>query len=247
MSEFGAATTLKHHFRRNAGQLRSRYGSIFRVIAYRRWWSTRERVERLAGLRKNPLAWCGSGVIQGTGWIGVDREPRDAGFGSAFGVAILVCRPGEPGAGGSSAAADPGDRERGARRACTLISRRSTRPGLGGRRSRPSGCCARFCCRRSTASGRSARSWSGWSSTCCSAGSSGSAIDDPAWDQTTFGKNRDRLLAGDVAAKFLAAVVGHPKVKRLLSTEHFSVDGTPDRSLGVDEERQAEGRCRRGP
>ena len=51
-------------------------------------------------------------------------------------------------------------------------------------------------------------------------------IDDAAWDQTTFGKNRDRLLAGDFAHKVLAAVLAHPKVKRLLSTEHFSVDGT---------------------
>lgn len=54
----------------------------------------------------------------------------------------------------------------------------------------------------------------------------GLGIDDAAWDQTTFGKNRDRLLAGDVARKFLAAVLAHPKVKRLLSTDHFSVDGT---------------------
>jgi transposase len=54
----------------------------------------------------------------------------------------------------------------------------------------------------------------------------GLGVDDAAWDQTTFGKNRDRLLAGDVAHKFLAAVLAHPKVKRLLSTEHFSVDGT---------------------
>jgi transposase len=54
----------------------------------------------------------------------------------------------------------------------------------------------------------------------------GLGIDDTAWDQTTFGKNRDRLLAGDVAARFLAEVLADPKVKRLLSTEHFSVDGT---------------------
>ncbi len=54
----------------------------------------------------------------------------------------------------------------------------------------------------------------------------GLGVDDAAWDQTTFGKNRDRLLAGDVARKFLAAVLAHPRVKRLLSTEHFSVDGT---------------------
>ncbi len=54
----------------------------------------------------------------------------------------------------------------------------------------------------------------------------GLGVDDPAWDPTTFGKNRDRLLAGDVARRFLAAIVAHPKVKRLLSPEHFSVDGT---------------------
>ena len=46
------------------------------------------------------------------------------------------------------------------------------------------------------------------------------------WDASTFSKNRDRLLAGDAAAAFLAAVVAHPKVRRLVSTEHFSVDGT---------------------
>ncbi len=54
----------------------------------------------------------------------------------------------------------------------------------------------------------------------------GLGVDDPVWDATTFSKNRDRLLAGDVAAKFLAAVLAHPKVKRLLSNDHFSVDGT---------------------
>ncbi len=54
----------------------------------------------------------------------------------------------------------------------------------------------------------------------------GLGVDDAVWDPTTFGKNRDRLLAGDVAHKFLAAVLAHPKVKRLLSSEHFSVDGT---------------------
>jgi transposase len=54
----------------------------------------------------------------------------------------------------------------------------------------------------------------------------GLGVDDAAWDQTTFSKNRDRLLAGEVAARFLAQVLADPKVKRLLSTEHFSVDGT---------------------
>jgi transposase len=54
----------------------------------------------------------------------------------------------------------------------------------------------------------------------------GLGVDDPVWDATTFTKNRDRLLAGEVAMKFLAAVLAQPKVKALLSTEHFSVDGT---------------------
>jgi transposase len=54
----------------------------------------------------------------------------------------------------------------------------------------------------------------------------GLGVDDPVWDATTFTKNRDRLLAGEVAARFLAAVLAQPKVRALLSTEHFSVDGT---------------------
>ena len=54
----------------------------------------------------------------------------------------------------------------------------------------------------------------------------GLGIDDPVWDATTFTKNRDRLLAGDVAVKVLAGVLAQPQVKALLSGEHFSVDGT---------------------
>jgi len=54
----------------------------------------------------------------------------------------------------------------------------------------------------------------------------GLGVDDPAWDHSTFSKNRDRLLEGEIAAKFLTAVLAQPRVKRLLSSEHFSVDGT---------------------
>ena len=54
----------------------------------------------------------------------------------------------------------------------------------------------------------------------------GIGVDDAAWDHSVFSKNRDRLLEGDIAAKFLAAVLAQPKVKKLLSTDHFSVDGT---------------------
>jgi hypothetical protein len=51
------------------------------------------------------------------------------------------------------------------------------------------------------------------------------SIDDPVWDAMVFSKNRDRLLDGDVAAKFFAAVLKLPQVRKLLSSEHFSVDG----------------------
>ena len=54
----------------------------------------------------------------------------------------------------------------------------------------------------------------------------GLGIDDAVWDHSTFSKTRERLLGADVAAKFLAAVLRHPKVTRFLSDEHFSVDGT---------------------
>jgi len=54
----------------------------------------------------------------------------------------------------------------------------------------------------------------------------GIGVDDPAWDHSVFSKNRDRLLEGDIAAKFLAAVLAQPRVKWLLSSDHFSVDGT---------------------
>jgi transposase len=54
----------------------------------------------------------------------------------------------------------------------------------------------------------------------------GLGVDDVVWDVTVFTKNRDRLLDGEIAAKFLHAVLDQPKVKALLSDEHFSVDGT---------------------
>jgi transposase len=54
----------------------------------------------------------------------------------------------------------------------------------------------------------------------------GLGVDDAVWDHSTFSKNRDRLLEGEIAAKFLNALLAQPKVKRLLSSDHFSVDGT---------------------
>ena len=54
----------------------------------------------------------------------------------------------------------------------------------------------------------------------------GLSLDDPVWDATTFTKNRDRLLDGDIADAFFAEVLAAIKADGLLSDEHFTVDGT---------------------
>ncbi|MDQ0394776.1 transposase [Labrys monachus] len=54
----------------------------------------------------------------------------------------------------------------------------------------------------------------------------GLSMDAPIWDVTVFTKNRERLQEGDIAAKFLAALLSQPRVTALLSEDHFSVDGT---------------------
>lgn len=54
----------------------------------------------------------------------------------------------------------------------------------------------------------------------------GLSIDEAVFDASSFSKNRDRLLTTEIAQAFLAALLALPQVKRLLSAEHFSVDGT---------------------
>jgi transposase len=54
----------------------------------------------------------------------------------------------------------------------------------------------------------------------------GLAIDDEVWDATVFSKNRDRLIAGEIASRFFVAVRGQLEKSGLLSDEHFTVDGT---------------------
>ncbi len=54
----------------------------------------------------------------------------------------------------------------------------------------------------------------------------GLSMDQPVWDATSFTKNRERLLSGEVAQEFFAAVVAAARKLRLLSDEHFTVDGT---------------------
>ena len=54
----------------------------------------------------------------------------------------------------------------------------------------------------------------------------GMNIDDPVWDVTVFTKNRERLLAGGVASTLFAEVLAQARSRALLSSEHFTVDGT---------------------
>jgi transposase len=54
----------------------------------------------------------------------------------------------------------------------------------------------------------------------------GLAIDDRAFDASTFTKNRDRLLDHEIADRFFAAAVEQARLRRYLSSDHFSVDGT---------------------
>jgi len=54
----------------------------------------------------------------------------------------------------------------------------------------------------------------------------GLPIDAAVWHPTVFTHNRDRLIEADVAREFLAALMKLKAVKRLLSLDHFSVDGT---------------------
>jgi transposase len=54
----------------------------------------------------------------------------------------------------------------------------------------------------------------------------GLGLDEPVWDHSSFSKNQDRLIETDVAAQFLTAILAQAKSKKLLSKDHFSVDGT---------------------
>lgn len=84
------------------------------------------------------------------------------------------------------------------------------------------------------------------------------ALDEKPWDATVFTKNRDRLLKAEISAHFFAAVLTQARSKKLLSSEHFTVDGTlleawasiksfrpkdgpPDGPVGRNEERDFKG------
>lgn len=54
----------------------------------------------------------------------------------------------------------------------------------------------------------------------------GLGMDEAIWSPTTFSKNRDRLLQGEIAAAFFDAVIDQARRADVLSDEHFTVDGT---------------------
>ena len=67
-------------------------------------------------------------------------------------------------------------------------------------------------------------------------------MDEAIWAPTTFTKNRDRLLQGDIAAAFFDAVVAQARTADLLSDEHFTVDGTLLEAWAGQKSFQKEGR-----
>jgi hypothetical protein len=54
----------------------------------------------------------------------------------------------------------------------------------------------------------------------------GLKVDDPVWNHSVFSKNRDRLLNTEIAALFFASIRDQVTKKKLISDEHFTVDGT---------------------
>ncbi len=66
--------------------------------------------------------------------------------------------------------------------------------------------------------------WSNWNSL-LSRWFVGLSVNEPVWHPTVFTKNRDRLLEGAVAEEFFSLIVGQARSRKLLSDEHFTVDG----------------------
>jgi transposase len=54
----------------------------------------------------------------------------------------------------------------------------------------------------------------------------GLGVEDKVWDETVFSKNRQRLRSGSIADKFFSEVLQIAATKKLISVDHFSVDGT---------------------
>jgi transposase len=75
----------------------------------------------------------------------------------------------------------------------------------------------------------------------------GLSMDDRVWDATTFSKNRERLLRGEIAEEFFAAVLELARGKELLSDEHFTVDGTMVEGWASMKSFQPKDKAGRGP
>jgi transposase len=69
----------------------------------------------------------------------------------------------------------------------------------------------------------------------------GLEMDTAVWDHSSFTKNRDRLLNETVARAFFDKVLGLAQWQGLVSSEHFSVDGTLIERLGLGEKFQGQG------
>jgi transposase len=54
----------------------------------------------------------------------------------------------------------------------------------------------------------------------------GLEMDDAIWDVTVFTKNRERLILAEASQRLLEAVLVQAREHKLLSEEHFTVDGT---------------------
>lgn len=54
----------------------------------------------------------------------------------------------------------------------------------------------------------------------------GLGMDDKVWDHSTFSKNRERLMLNEIDVLFFEAIKKQAYAKKLMSREHFSVDGT---------------------
>jgi transposase len=74
----------------------------------------------------------------------------------------------------------------------------------------------------------------------------GLSMDDAVWDATTFTKNRDRLLQGEIAQAFFDEVLEQARQRRLLSNEHFTVDGTLIKAWAGHKSFRKKGKKRRG-
>ena len=68
----------------------------------------------------------------------------------------------------------------------------------------------------------------------------GLGVDEPVWDHSNFSKNRDRLLAGDIAAKFLGGGAGPAAGEAAVVERALLGQRDPDRGLGEHEELQAQ-------